>query len=141
MTKPSRLLTDEDVREWCKGQGYHPQAWEYREYNREAQDIKTASILDAKYAQEKVAFAGSIYDEAICMARVKCQAKLKGIRNEGYKAGIQSVIDYLKNEIATQNKRSAGKPELKAHLNAVERCVLQTVINALEEAIWKGVGV
>ncbi len=45
-----------------------------------AQDAKTASILDAKYAQEKVDFAGSIYDEAICMARVDCQQKLKRIK-------------------------------------------------------------
>ncbi len=51
----------------------------------------------------------------------------------GVTLGVKSVIDYLKNEIATQDSRTAGKPELKAHLNAVERCVLETVINALEE--------
>ncbi len=47
--------------------------------------------------------------------------------------GVQSVIDYLKNEIATQDKRTAGAPKLKAHINLIERVVLLTVINALEE--------
>ncbi len=46
---------------------------------------------------------------------------------------IKEVIAYLENEIATQDERTAGEPELKAHLNAVEEVVLRTVINALEE--------
>lgn len=50
-----------------------------------------------------------------------------------YGKAIQDVIDYLKNEIATQDKRTAGEPKLKAHLNAVERVNFQTLINALEE--------
>ena len=57
------------------------------------------------------------------------------IKREESETGIKSVITYLKNEIVTQDKRTAGKPKLKAHLNAVERCVLQTVINALEEGV------
>lgn len=48
-------------------------------------------------------------------------------------AGIRKVAEYLKDEIATQETRSAGIPKLKAHLNAVEKTILQTVINALEE--------
>lgn len=51
----------------------------------------------------------------------------------GRKEGIQAVVDYLKEEIATQETRTAGSPKLKAHLNAVERCILQTLINTLEE--------
>lgn len=49
------------------------------------------------------------------------------------RAGVQSVVDYLKEEIATQKTRSAGIPKLKARLDAVEKTVLQTVIYALEE--------
>jgi len=53
----------------------------------------------------------------------------------GKKDGVKEVIRYLKREIDTQNARTAGVPHLKAHLNAVEKVVLQTVINALEEGI------
>lgn len=48
-------------------------------------------------------------------------------------AGVRKVAEYLKDEIATQETRSAGIPKLKAHLNAVEKTILQTVINTLEE--------
>ena len=65
--------------------------------------------------------------------RLKIQAPVPF--EAGRRAGIREVVAYLKNEIATQDKRTAGKPELKAHLNAVERCALQTIINALEEGI------
>lgn len=54
-------------------------------------------------------------------------------RKQGRSEGIQAVVAYLRNEIVTQGKRTAGEPKLKAHLDAVEKVVLQTVINALEE--------
>lgn len=52
---------------------------------------------------------------------------------QGFKAGVQSVIDYLKKEVATTEERSAGESRLKAHFNAMEKGILGTVIYALEE--------
>ena len=57
----------------------------------------------------------------------------KWVEKTGFGKGVQAVIDYLKDEIETQGKRTTGMPELKAHLDAVEKVVLQTVVNALEE--------
>ncbi len=54
----------------------------------------------------------------------------------GMTDGVKAVIRYLKREIDTQDVRTAGEPHLKAHLNAIEKVVLQTVINALEEGIY-----
>ncbi len=60
-------------------------------HNRERPDIitvieqvyaKTASIMDARCADEKVGFAASVYDEAICMARVECQQRVGGIKRK-----------------------------------------------------------
>lgn len=55
------------------------------------------------------------------------------IEKQGFRDGVQSVIDYLKKEVATTEERSAGEPKLKAHFNAMEKGVLGTVISALEE--------
>ena len=57
----------------------------------------------------------------------------------GFASGVRAVIDYLKNEIKTVGERSVGEPKLKAHLNAVEKVLLQTVVNALEE--WQATAV
>ena len=57
----------------------------------------------------------------------------KWVKKTGFRKGVQAVIDYLKNEIETQGKHTVGKPEVKAHLDAVEKVVLETVVNALEE--------
>lgn len=53
--------------------------------------------------------------------------------------GWQDVIDYLKSELATQNKRTAGKPKLVARLNTIGATVIQTIINTLEE--WQALKV
>ena len=45
----------------------------------------------------------------------------------------KKIIAYLENEITTQDKRTAGEPGIKAHLNAVETCVIKTIIAALKE--------
>ncbi len=71
-------------------------------------------------------------DERIALAQAEITWPIA--EQVGMTKGVQSVIDYLENEIATQDSRTAGKPELKAHLNAVEKCVLQTIINAIEES-------
>ena len=64
----------------------------------------------------------------------KLQARFQVEREAGRREGIQAVIDYLKNEIATQDERSGGELRIKEHFNSVEKCVLQTVINALKES-------
>ena len=55
------------------------------------------------------------------------------VRREGFSQAIQAVIDYLQGEIDTIEERSAGKPELKAHFNAMEKVILKTVINAFAD--------
>ena len=40
-----RLLTDKGVQEYCTKKGYHPAAWSFRDYQREAQDFQTASLV------------------------------------------------------------------------------------------------
>ena len=60
-------------------------------------------------------------------------ALFDGIRKDEREKAIQSVINYLKSELATQNKRTAGKAKLVARLNTVEATVIKTIINALEE--------
>ncbi len=56
---------------------------------------------------------------------------LKSTEAMGFENGIQSVIDYLGNEIKTTDKRTAGLPSLRI----IECVVLQTVVNALKE--WR----
>ncbi len=65
-------------------------------------------------------------------------AILEEAREQGREEGIQAVIDYLKNEVATVEERSAGGPKLKAHFNAMEKGILGTVVNALEEWLKEG---
>ncbi len=55
--------------------------------------------------------------------------------DEGFKASLKSVIGYLKGELATQKKRTAGKTRLVAKLNTIEATVIKTIINALEEGV------
>ncbi len=55
------------------------------------------------------------------------------VRKQERAEGWQDVIDYLENEIATVEERSAGEPKFKAHFNALEKITLQTVAYALKE--------
>ncbi len=101
-----RLLTDDEIGDMMARNCVHSFTIQGRIVAKAQRDL-TASIIRQECAKEKAEFGLSVHEAAICQAESECQQKLRGVRNEGYKAGIKEVMEWFNNH--------RGMPTQKRH--------------------------